>query len=89
MQIGHLHLRKYTLNCNKLQEVDDGITVTNNLKPLDQCVKAAAKAMQVLGVIKKNFILAGKEDFQLLFNGVVCPHFEYCTCLVTLLEKGY
>jgi len=41
-------------------EKDLGITVTNNMKRevLDQCTKAAAKAMQVLGVIKRNFVLA-------------------------------
>jgi len=60
------------------EEKDLGITVTNNLKPSVQCAKAAAKAMQVLGVIKRNFVLNDEEDFRLLFNGFVRPHLEYC-----------
>ena len=93
MRIGHRHLTEYTLNGNKLQEADDendlGITVTNDLKPSVQCAKAAAKAMQVLGIIKSNFVLTD-GDFQLLFNGFVHPHLEYCvSCLVALLKKGY
>ena len=58
------------------------ITVTNNLKPSDQYVQAAAKAMQVLGVIKRNFVLADKQDFRLLFNGFVSPNLKYCVCLI-------
>ena len=34
--------------------------------------------MQVLGVIKRNFVLNDEEDFRLLFNGFVRPHLEYC-----------
>ena len=34
--------------------------------------------MQVLGVIKRNFVLTDEEDFRLLFNGFVRPHLEYC-----------
>ena len=82
MWIGHGHLTEYTLNDNKLQEADDekdlGITVTNDLKPSVQCAKAAAKAMQVLGIIKRNFVLTDDEDFPLSFNGFIRPHLEYC-----------
>ena len=72
----------YTLNGNVLQKVDEekdlGIFVTGDLKPSVHCAKAAAKAMQVLGlgVIKRNFVLTDEEDFRLLFNGVVRPHLE-------------
>ena len=31
--------------------------------------KAAAKAMQVLGIIKRNFVMNDEQDFRLLFNG--------------------
>jgi len=34
--------------------------------------------MQVLGLIRRNFVLNDKEDFLLLFNGFVRPHLEYC-----------
>jgi len=34
--------------------------------------------MQVLGIIKRNFVMNDEEDFRLLFNGYVRPHLEYC-----------
>jgi len=34
--------------------------------------------MQVLGIIKRNFVMNNGEDFRLLFNGYVRPHLEYC-----------
>jgi len=48
-----------------------GILVTDDFKPPVKCTKAAAKAMQVLGVIKRNFVLTDEVDFRLLFNGFV------------------
>jgi len=50
----------------------------HSLKPSLQCTKAAAKAMQVLGIIRRNFVMNDEEDFRLLFNGYVRPHLEYC-----------
>ena len=65
---------EYELDGNKIQvtgeERDLGVFVTNDLKPSVQCAKAAAKGMQVLGVIKRNFVLTDEEDFRLLFNGL-------------------
>ena len=62
----------------KSQKRDLGIFVTDDLKPSVQCAKATARALQVLAVIKRNFVLTDEEDFQLLFNGFVRPHVEYC-----------
>jgi len=55
-----------------------GVGLSSSLKPSLQCTKAAAKAMQVLGIIKRNFVMNDEEDFHLLFNGYVRPHLEYC-----------
>jgi len=78
VKIGHRLQTDYKLNGVKLQEVekekDLGITVVNSLKPSSQC----AKAMQVLGLIKRNCVLNDEEDFRLLFNGFLRPHLEYC-----------
>ena len=71
------------------EEKDLGITVTNNLKPSSQCAKAAAKAMHLLGLIKRNFVLKDEDDFCSLFNGFVRPHLENCVHLVSVLEKRY
>jgi len=82
MRIGHKHQADHKLNGVKLEEVEEerdlGITLANSLKPSSRCAKAAAKAMQVLGLIKRNFVINDEDDFRLLFNGFVCPHLEYC-----------
>ena len=62
----------------KSQKRDLGIFVTDDLKPSVQCAKATARALQVLAVIKRNFVLTDEEDFRLLFNGFVRPYLEYC-----------
>ena len=81
MKVKHIFQTEYELDGRKLQEVakerDLGILVTVDLKPSVQCAKAAAKAIQVLGVVKRNFVLTDEEDFRLLFNGFIRPHLEY------------
>jgi len=73
MKVKHIFQTEYELNGRKLQEVAEernlGTVVTDDLKPSVQCAKAAAKAMQVLGVIKRNSVLTDEEYFRLLFNG--------------------
>jgi len=82
MRVAHTGQHNYELDGVKLQEVvhrrDLGVEVSNCLKPSLQCSKAAAKAIQVLGIIKRNFVMKDEEDFRLLFNGYVRPHLEYC-----------
>jgi len=82
MRVAHTGQHQYVLDGVKLQEVqqerDLGVEVSSSLKPSLQCTKAAAKAMQVLGIIKRNFVMNDEEDFRLLFNGYVRPHLEYC-----------
>jgi len=68
----YLHIKRVQV------EKDLGITVISDRKPSVQCSKAVAKAMQVLGVIKRNCVLNDIEDFRLLFIGFVRPHLEYC-----------
>ena len=34
--------------------------------------------MQVLGIVRRNFVMNDAEDFRLLFNGYVRQHLEYC-----------
>jgi len=48
-----------------------GVEVSCDLNPSLQCTKAVAKAMQVLGMIKRNFAMNDAGDFCLLFNGYV------------------
>ena len=82
MQVAHAGQHQYVLDGVKLQEVlqerDLGVEVSSSLKPSLQCTNAAAKAMQVLGIIKRYFVMHDEEDFRLLFNGYVRPYLEYC-----------
>jgi len=74
----------------KSQKRDLGIFVTDDLKPSVQCAKATARALQVLAVIKRNFVLTDEEDFQLLFNGLsTTTRGILCVCLVSLFSEGY
>jgi len=45
------------------EERDLGVIVTNNLKPSQQCTKAASKARSILGWIKKQFVALVKTNF--------------------------
>ena len=63
MHIAHSCKTEYDMgpenNRVKLQETDGerdlGVFITRDLKPAMQCEKAAAKAMSMLGMIKRHF----------------------------------
>jgi hypothetical protein len=73
----------YTMEGTLLEEVteerDIGITVTGNLKPSNQCAKAAATARAVLGQIARAFHFRNKSTFVKLYKTYVRPHLEFCT----------
>jgi len=46
-----------------------------------QCQKAAAKATQALGVIKRTYKHLNKESFLLAYKSYIRPHLEYCVQL--------
>ena len=43
--------------------------------------------MQVLGIVRRNFVINDAEDFRLLFTGYVRPHFKYCASWSPYLTK--
>jgi len=61
-----------------VEERDLGIYASANMKVSAQCTKAAAKAMQVLGMIKRHFKHIDREEFKVLYKSFVRPHLEYC-----------
>jgi len=61
------------------EERDLGVWVTQDLKWSQQCDKAAAKAMSVLGMIKRTFTELSRESFTILYGTYVRPHLEYCS----------
>jgi len=60
------------------EEKDLGVYVTADLKPSTQCVRAAAKARSVMGMVRRNFTRLDKEDFSLIYKTYIRPHMEYC-----------
>ena len=86
MHVGHTLETSYFLevddNKKQLAEIteerDLGVIVTNDLKPARQCVKPAARAMSVIGMIGRQFRKLDKEDFLILYKSFIRPHVEYC-----------
>ena len=87
----HSDQHQYDLAGVKLQEAhqekDLGVKVSSTLKPSLRYTKAAAKAMEVLGIIKRNLVMRDEEDCRLLFSGYVRPHLEYCVQVWSLYLK--
>ena len=85
MHIGHKLNTSYLMTqdgkSRKLDEIreerDLGVVIADNLKPGVQCGKAAAKAMSVLGIIKRHFNRLDKQDFLMLYKAYVL----YCIVL--------
>ena len=86
MHIGHSFDTQYRMKVQgkdwKLEETkeerDLAIIVTSNLKPSQQCVRAASKARSILGWINRHFGLLNKDEFSILYKTYVRPHMEFC-----------
>jgi len=52
--------------------------ITDEMKWSKQSNPAAAKAMSVLGMIKRTFNTLNKEMFLTLYSTYIRPHLEYC-----------
>jgi len=86
MHIGHSFDIKYSMNVQgkvwELEETNEerdlGIIVTSNLKPSQQCIKAASKARSILGWINRHFGLLNTDEFKMLYKTYVRPHMEFC-----------
>jgi len=85
MQLGSSLPASYTMRgCDpntsaELEVVHDlGIWCTADLKPSLYCRKAAAKASQALGLVRKAFMTNSFDMFTFLYKMYVRPHLEYC-----------
>jgi ribonucleases P/MRP protein subunit RPP40 len=72
---------KYYLDGHQLEETeierDIGVQVSKNMKPGEQCEKAAKTAMTVLGQITRAFTYRDKKTFVALYKRYVRPHLEF------------
>ena len=86
MHVGHhLPLRYSVRDGQTVQELavvqeekDLGVFVTNKLKSDRQCAAASAKAMSVLGLVKRHLGSVDVRGFNLLYKTYIRPHLEYC-----------
>ena len=58
-------------------ERDIGVLVNSNLKPSDQCCKAAKTANSVLGQLTRGFHYRDRKTFMKLYKLYVRPHLEF------------
>jgi hypothetical protein len=72
---------EYTMNGVKLstteEERDIGVVISKNLKPSEQCSKAAGRATAVLNQIKRNFHFRDRHTYLRLYKQYVRPHLEF------------
>jgi len=66
------------LQINEVEEKYLGVWCTKDLKPSLQCQKAAAKAMQILGLLRRSFKHFLVDLLTFLYKMYVRPHLEYC-----------
>ena len=55
-----------------------GVTMNTNMKVSEQCIIAASKGNQVLGMIRRNITYKEKSLIIPLYKAIVKPHLEYC-----------
>ena len=71
----------YTMNGIRLEtsdkEWDIGVTTSSNLKPAQQCKKAALTASTVLAQITRTFHYGDRHVFLSLYQQYVPPHLEF------------
>jgi len=60
-----------------IEENNLGVMMSSNFKVSKQCIKAAKKGNQILGLIKRTITCGKKEVIFRLYKSLVRPHFEY------------
>ena len=60
------------------EEKDLGVIVSKNFKVSGQCIKAASKGNQILGLINRTITCKNKKVILNLYKSLVRPHIEYC-----------
>ena len=83
MHIGYRNDKTiYFLNGTQLKsvdsEVDLGVTISNNLKPSQQCSEVIKKANKIIGLIGRSFEYKSKNTILTLYTSLVRPLLEYC-----------
>ena len=67
-----------TILSKTVKEKDLGVTMNANMKESEQCIIAASKGNQVLGMIRRNITYKDNSLIVSLYKATVRPHLEYC-----------
>ena len=70
-----------------VKEKDLGLTISADMKVSEQCGIAAAKANQILGLIRRNIVYKEKELIIPLYKTIVRPHLY--TSMEAISQEGY
>jgi ribonucleases P/MRP protein subunit RPP40 len=73
---GSYHMGQHVLDITE-EERDVGVTVSSNMKPTNQCIKAAKTATMVLSQIGRAFKFRDRKVFPQLYTRYVRPHLEF------------
>jgi len=76
MHVGHKLNTKYFMvgdtGSAKLESIkvekDLGVIVSDGLKPSTQCIRSAAKARRIIGMVRRNFRKLDMKDFLVLYK---------------------
>ena len=69
-------------------EKDLGVLISQDLKVVEQCNKAAKKAMRDLGMVRRTFRNLDETTLKILYCSFVRPHLDYCIqALAPYLKK--
>jgi hypothetical protein len=60
------------------EEKDLGVIFNKDFKVASQCIKAANKGNQILGLINRTIVCKQKKVILNLYKSLVRPHIEYC-----------
>ena len=67
-----------TILSKTVKEKDLGVTMNANMIVSEQCIIAASKGNQILGMIRRNLTYKEKSLIIPLYQAIVRPHLEYC-----------
>ena len=60
------------------EEIDSRVIVRSNFKVSNQCITAAKRGNQILGLIKRTITSRKGEVILRLYKSLVRPHLGYC-----------
>src|SRR5664279_5689277 len=86
MHVGHdVDTRYFVTNGKSREELvsveeekDLGVHFSKDLKVGTQCLRSAAAARKVIGLVRRHFRRMDKQDFLLIYKTYIRPHLEYC-----------